>query len=265
MKTWMKILLIICGIALAVGLVLAGIGIATRGFKPYSVGWENGRLVVSEDTNLVFELEKTEIDDFTHIDVDVSLADVILVESDCFAIEYSVYGREPSYEVTDGTLHFTDSDKNLSFSLVNGFGVAETFVKIYFPADTEFESIIIENACGDVNLDNIKADLLEAELSCGNIDLTGGTYGTISMELSCGDIDIRNSVVENRAELDNKCGDIEVSIIAEDCGYELNTSCGNIHVNGLSADEGVTQSARRNGDGPQIIAENACGDIELSY
>ena len=104
MKSFTKVALITAGITLSAGIALTTIGMIANKGKPMSVYFDNG-LKVTDEVKCV-EKPKTKVDSFKDILIDVSAADIHLIENDedAFAVEYKFEADEEICEVKDDKL-----------------------------------------------------------------------------------------------------------------------------------------------------------------
>ncbi len=284
MRNWIKVLIKISAIVLVIGIAIGALGFFLRKGKAFNVTFRDGKLITSDDEGVVNTLEKTTIDEFTSLDIKVANADITLIPTDGeYAIEYKITENIPEYSVTDDKLTFEANDK----TSVGMIGVTTSnYVKIYAPSEVVFSSVVVNNSCGDVTIDDMTIDTLNLDLSLGDINLTNVTVNTlykaisscgdvnatncsfneVIAELSLGDMNLESTDICVSATIDDSCGDIKISITNSECSYNLETSCGDIEVNGAAVDDGVNQSANyASANGPVITATDSCGDIVLNY
>ena len=278
MKKALKIFLII----FIIGVILGGIGIAIRGFKPFSISYTNGKLEVNDGQKAQLTLDKTEVDAFTNIDAHIAVGDVNIIPSDKYAIEYALDASKVTYEVKDGTL-VVDTQESNKVSMDFSFS-SNNYLNIYVPADSEFAKASIRGDVGEINIDSLKFDSLEIISNVGDVTLTKCTVNTSNIVVNTGDLKLTNCAltssdiesdtgdvtatnlsVNTKLKVDSSVGDVVIALKSDKYNLDLKTSVGDIKVNGKEMDDGVSQSYKEDNGGAKITLSTSTGDIELNY
>lgn len=195
----------------------------------------------------VYELDKTEIEAWDTLDLDIPLSNVEIIPTDGeFAIEYSMINVEPSYEIRDGVLTITADEKSRTVGL-NTTDI-KFYMNLYVPSDVVLES-------------------MDMELNLGNIEIGNITVNELTLEANCGNIEINNTLIMENLIVESDLGNVEVSLPTSVRSYNLEASLGAVDVNGNSnsgTNIRMTESAVSE-EGPAVRIEAACGNIELEY
>ncbi|MBS5523758.1 MAG: DUF4097 family beta strand repeat protein [Clostridiales bacterium] len=251
-----KRLAIGAGICMAAGLVIGGIGFVIGGRPGFYVTASGIHSYHSKD-NSDARLEKTKLDSFSSINLNVPNGDIHIIPSDNYYLEYQLttQSKEVSYDVADDTFSMNVEGKGG----IIGFGFyafgsmdkqAENYVNLYVPAEQVFEFISVDADCGDVVIGDIEAKSMELELSLGNLDMEAFKGNSFTAELGCGllkasRIDSRSAVLKNdmgdvfcnaliaqNADLTLGAGDLELG----ECGADvlsIENSMGNVTIDSL--------------------------------
>lgn len=287
MRNWIKTLLKISAIVLVVGIVLGTIGFVLRKGKSFSVYFENGKIVSSDDDDTFKTLPKTTIDSFDVAEINVDYADVVFVATDDeYAIEYKVHGNEPEYEVKDGKLTFNQKDKNRTLININLNGNPEqSKITVYVPGDS-LSSLTINSNYGDVILGDMEVSSIDFDMNYGDANFTNvnvgeklnikSSYGDvvgvncafvkIDANLSYGDVEFDKVAITGDAAFNLSYGDVDINLTNGEISYDLETHCGDIVINGKEVDDGVEQSAKSTSENEgSITATDDYGDININY
>lgn len=218
----------------------------------------NDTAMYTEKNMNYFGSEKTQMEAITGIDIQTDFADVEIIASDDYYIEYEFYyvDKEPQYKVENGILYFNDSMMNsgdYSISLSEN-----CYIKLYVPNTAEFEHVSIYNSNGEVAIGTFSTKELEIEKSFGNVIMSRIEADHAKVALNAGSMTITKSSFQN-AEIENLYGEITLNNInyMEDQAEELpasgeikvNTSSGNIMITDLWCEK--------------LVTENTNGNIEL--
>ena len=109
MKPVTKKVLIVSACCIAAGIVLTGAGLAAGGFPGLQI--TRSGVLSSSDTPAPHQLDKTQIDPFTDMEIVIDEGDLEILPSNdgnCY-LEYLLdgSGSEPEWEVRNGTFYFT--------------------------------------------------------------------------------------------------------------------------------------------------------------
>lgn len=159
------------------------------------------------------------LDAFDSIELDVEYADVELVASDRFAIEYCISEKysEPVYEVKNNKLIFNESRSNILFNMVLFYGYFGTatenpryYVRIEFPKDTRFTNISLNIESGNLDIASLQADVLKIRNEYGDISLTQYKGNSLDTKMESGNLSI-SALDTARATIDNEYGQVRIS------------------------------------------------------
>lgn len=266
MKKGTKIALIVSACCIALGMILFFVGMAMEGFdfEKLSLGMFDTTHPVTKTADVAEEFYNIRIED-TQCDIQLlpskdGTCSVVYTDNDLFTHRIAV---------TDQTLTITNEETgswqdHFSFS----WG-SELFVKVYLPVDTlerleittasadiyishdfSFREVSLSCGSGDINLNNINSDSLNAETGSGDIELDRVTVaGHMELETGSGDIEF-SRIDSNTADLRTGSGDIEGTILnAKD--FYADTGSGDIEL------------PRSDGSAGRWNFDTGSGDIEI--
>lgn len=165
---------------------------------------KNGVKREKVEQSSVYRQEKLSLEEFAAFDIRVVNADVSILPSDSFYLEYSLNGRrEVSYSVENGIFSFEESQTEESLHGTNGgafvmwgFGPGwsgpegnpDYYLKLYVPADSLLEEGKLEMEYGDLYVKDISVERLEASLLFGNMQLDGWGGKRADIDLDFGNL-----------------------------------------------------------------------------
>lgn len=207
-----------------------------------------------------------ELEDFDRMELDIHDADVTLVPSDRYAVDYRIAGVNgaPLCKVENGRLIFQDDpsygDPRLWFlyvgpddSRVQGQNPDPYYVNIEFPADRTFSEIRIRTECGDLTLPDLQADTLQVTDEYGDVSLEDFVGQKLELSMSSGDFSA-GSLSAEQAELRNEYGDLTFEAFTGD-SLSLDTSSSYLTLGDIQA-----QQFQIRDDYGDILIEQASGD-----
>lgn len=270
MKRWIK------------NCLAAGAGCVVVGALLFAVGFLNGgkNYVLAADLNQwkgsatkedsTYGLEKTKIDDYSTLNVDLSSLNLQIVSSDddSYYISYTTSDskeKEPvSYDVKNKILTLKeDSDSNSYTHIDIGFLTAflskdkdfttdENVVTLYVPTDARFQSANINSSFGDILINSscfesgkissddgeifIKNSTLKdvtVSASFGDVKTYDSKIRACNFELSDGDFVAKDSEFTGENSISSSSGDIDIEAKKEQLltlGFDASTSFGDIEV-----------------------------------
>lgn len=216
--------------------IVAGLGLSLAGFV---MGGEPGfwigrsglytnREVRTKNAGKLVELEKTEIDPFTSMDVRADYGSITVKPSgdDSCYLEYSLYVRDkdPVYTVKNGILTFTCiPDANSSetwgsagFFVVNTADVHESgSLTIYVPENTPMNTVKLYTSNSDVVYAGPDAGTLDLTSKYGSIRLNGVKAESAFLTASDGVIRCSDGTFTS-LDIINKYGDTSLERINSD-------------------------------------------------
>ena len=270
MKRWIK------------NCLAAGAGCVVAGALLFAVGFLNGgkNYVLAADLNQwkgsatkedsTYGLEKTKIDDYSTLNVDLSSLNLQIVSSDddSYYISYTTSDskeKEPvSYDVKNKILTLKeDSDSNSYTHIDIGFLTAflskdkdfttdENVVTLYVPTDARFQSANINSSFGDILINSscfesgkissddgeifIKKSTLKdvtVSASFGDVKTYDSKIKACNFELSDGDFVAKDSEFTGENSISSSFGDIDIEAKKEQLltlGFDASTGFGDIEV-----------------------------------
>lgn len=270
MKRWIK------------NCLAAGAGCVVAGALLFAVGFLNGgkNYVLAADLNQwkgsatkedsTYGLEKTKIDDYSTLNVDLSSLNLQIVSSDddSYYISYTTSDskeKEPvSYDVKNKILTLKeDSDSNSYTHIDIGFLTAflskdkdfttdENVVTLYVPTDARFQSANINSSFGDILINSscfesgkissddgeifIKNSTLKdvtVSASFGDVKTYDSKIKACNFELSDGDFVAKDSEFTGENSISSSFGDIDIEAKKEQLltlGFDASTGLGDIEV-----------------------------------
>lgn len=217
MKPVTKKILILSTCFMGAGILLTFAGIAAGGWPGFELTRNGLRSAATQRQPYI--LEKTQIDNFSGLDINIgSEADIILAPSDDdhFYLEYALDGdyEEPSYEISDGTFHFTQGDTGAAVNGIYFFSpgsLSENIapeIRLYIPESAQLSDIKIYNDYGDLSIQQITAEHADIQADYGDIDMTDSTFTSAVITLSAGDFATDSSAIDELT-FTNEYGDSE--------------------------------------------------------
>lgn len=174
---------------------------------------------------------------FERMDINVDYADVELVASDKFAIDYCLSGEYgvPVCEVKNGKLVLdqADSFKFINFGFfTNNMGVAintpKYYVRIEIPKDQKLSDASFTIECGDLDISELQADTLKIENDYGDVNLNKYEGKKLDICMESGALFI-DSMTAAQTEIKSQYGDIAISEAKGD-SLNINVETGNCQI-----------------------------------
>lgn len=240
----------------------------------------------TEIASRLTELPKTQVEDFDNINLDISYAEVELLQSEnnnCY-LQYCLYGDLTEYKVEQDTLVLKERKSNgIYFSLSPND--KETYVKLYLPADKEFENVEIDNASGDISFGNLLGKTITLDASSGQITIASLQADDLTINDSYGDVEVKKysvqkgdfelssgNVVLGQAKwtslkIDDNYGDITIEHQNEGkIEYDLHTNYGEICIDGATIMNGDDEAKKYKTSASgkiNLTVDCASGNIEV--
>lgn len=237
MRKITKTLLGIGGALCLIGALLFGIGFASGGTKyvhATDLNSMNAQADNKEPANR-FTLKKTEIPDFTSLDINLEDSDLNIKESpnEKSYIEYAQATKDKknpvSYSVENGTLTLKEAGNtgasyhiNIDISFLQAAlsskniedytkeaSKYENYVTLYLPKDKLVSSAKIYLGYGDFYVKNATFDTADIKLDDGDFDADTFTANNGTLTFSYGDCDLKKASLGN-VSLISKDGDLTV-------------------------------------------------------
>lgn len=301
MNKFIKVSLITAGILMAVGIVFCSITAMAGGKRMIREIW-NGHLRwmiddidVIEDIGfptrlrtLTFSGEQlsVEIDNenVTEMELQLGAGSFSVCQKEeadgRIDVEWSGRGRFEAY-VKNGTLHIEGFKKNQLF----GSDINNNEAIIYIPKGAVFRQINVEAGAGRIELRDIKADLLDAEIGAGEMILGEASVEELNLEIGMGrfeGFDIHANNVEISVGMGESVysGSISGDLHAEcdlgnmvftleekemDHNYQIQCSAGNINLNGRTFTGLGAEKSMNNGVSSNFNIECNMGNIDIEF
>lgn len=159
------------------------------------------------------------LEPFKSIELDIEYADVELVDSDRFAVEYCTmaeYG-EPVCEVKNGKLIFCESHSVRLFNVdlfYSSFGVsteeARYYVRIEIPKDTDLKNVSLDIESGNLDITSLQADALNISNEYGDTSLNQYKGGSLNIQMESGNLSL-GALDTADAKIYNEYGKVNIS------------------------------------------------------
>lgn len=270
MKRWIKNCLAVGAGCVVAGALLFAVGFLNGG-KNYVLAADLNQWKGSATKeNSTYGLEKTKIDDYSTLNVDLSSLNLQIVSSDddSYYISYTTSDskeKEPvSYDVKNKILTLKeDSDSNSYTHIDIGFLTAflskdkdfttdENVVTLYVPTDARFQSaninssfgdILINSSCfesgkissddGEIFIKNSTLKNVTVSASFGDVKTYDSKIKACNFELSDGDFVAKDSEFTGENSISSSFGDIDIEAKKEQLltlGFDASTGFGDIEV-----------------------------------
>ncbi len=230
-----------CCIGAGIALLAAGLAMGGRpGFYIDSTGVHTLRENGSSKPHVQ---EKMKLDAFTSMNVDMDYADLNIIPSDGYYIEYQLDGGNPKpvLEVNAQKLRFKEGAPNgfMGFYFFSAGGIVTTphdyYVNLYVPAEQYFSSVNLKNDDGRIGLERICADSLDIQNDYGSVQITRFEGGTFKGYMGNGNCRIEE-LAADKVEIDNDYGDCYIG--TGKCeNLEIKLGNGDFRTNDLKAEQ----------------------------
>lgn len=252
-----KILTAFVIIAVTVSVVFCGIIIATDIQKGSS-------LSVSYEPEEIkpYKLEKTSLEEFSEISISLSYANISILPSDGYYLEYRLDGTctEPVYSVSDGKFQFQEGDVQKKYMICFGISSHEPFfLNLYVPTDKYFDLLAISDESGNVTFEEIQAKKAELVLDYGNLDLKTFTGDTVQFTMNSGNIKFGDISCKDLT-INNDYGNISGDNLSASKSASIELSSGNFEVQQVTGDN----LSLKNEYGETSISSFAASDSTFS-
>lgn len=235
-----KIITIIVGIAIAVSIVFCGIIIGT-GINQKGTASASTREEIHSHV-----LEKTKLEDFSELSITISYANVSIIPSDGYYLEYRLDGtcEEPAYSVSNGKFQFKEGAVQRKYRItLNPFGYSSVYyenqepfyLNLYVPKEQYFELFSIYNDSGNVDIEKLQAKKAELTLDYGNLNLENFTGDSLSLTLNSGNAEF-GTVSCKELTISDEYGNVTGDNLSASASVLAELDSGNFKVQQLSAD-----------------------------
>lgn len=195
---------------------------------------------------------ESKLQEFTSIDIDLDYADLQIIPSDTFRIEYCLVGpKKPVCTVKEGHLTVREAEYrrffNFTFMIPQTGDYTDNYVKLYIPENIVLNTVHLQTEDGDIKLPSLKADTLNIKSEYGDVTLKAFEGTTLSASLDDGYF-TGQKIKSERVELTNEYGDISLKEL------ESNTLDAELSDGDFTVERLITGSAE---------IENEYGDVQL--
>lgn len=225
-----------------------------------------------------YDQEKTQLDEFSALDVDLAICDMEIRPSDDehAYLEYHIEGtREKAplhVSVENDVLQLRDENYTISHSnveqILTGFlwllpdAERESYadgggIILYLPPSA-LTSVQLTLAMGDLSIDGLQASQFAADIALGSLDLTNTTLGLSEIDLAMGTLTGDNLTFNGVATIEVSTGNAELTLSPESSNgllIDATTDMGDISApeslggNLLDTDDVVANHYRRTPQG----------------
>ncbi|MDR0501014.1 MAG: DUF4097 domain-containing protein [Coriobacteriales bacterium] len=237
MKTWLKVVWIAIGVALALGIALTTTGwaLGARGGVSLDInGLHYGNL-----SNESMQISNTDSASFSEVVVRLGSADVEFVRSDNFGYKLNYAGRTPLVEVRNGKL-IVEEELGWSIGIMNldfwhGF-MPSTKLQILLPKNCKLDVVDITVASGDTLIDigDITIGRLSTNMASGDLRMNTVKLDDFTARAASGNIKLNNVIAKN-ANIDVISGELNgnscefTSLIVNVVSGSANINCDILH------------------------------------
>lgn len=270
MKKGLLVTLIICFILFLSGAILLVIGLSTGGKIFFTIDYKNRKVNTSGSRELVNGEQA--LGEFDSIDIDVSAAEVTVVEGSEYKVRYALYeGSEPTISIDDKKFSMKNEifDGTLSYGLWgdNSDDEKRPFVEITVPAGTKFENVSISTNAGDIKLDGYEIATLIVDSNAGSLELKNLSVGNVDVDVDCGHVDIADTKAAE-VSINAAAGNADISGLTAD-NVDIDMNCGGLNIS--SSELGELEAKMNMGKADisetkidNIDIEADAGDVKLS-
>lgn len=207
------------------------------------------------------DVSKTIDGKIAKLDIRANVSTLTFVESDEWKVTYSGLKRlEPTIDASGKTLTVKQPSNN-GLNIGNNSGK----IVIYFPKDTELESLKIEANVGEVLVENISVEKIEFETNVGEAVFRNVTFKDGEFETNVGEMEL-DKVTFEKLDVSGNVGEIDILAIGSprNCKFELSASLGELRVNGETYGRKYKQDASDK-QTMYIIGETSIGDLSIDF
>ena len=248
MKKTNKCLLAAGGILCAIGVVFFGVGAASGGInyvKSADLNKISGTATMDSGDNHAI-LDKTKIDDFSSVNVDLQNLNLDVEESDDedFYIAYNIEtnnGVLPlSYQVQGDTLTIAEQKENDWHSHIHIdinffqeiFGQTQVIedsnkVTVYIPKKNDMSSFSCKMEYGDLYIESLNVKQAVIENKDGDITIAGSSFKNLELKENLGNLKMKDSTVSG-GQIEMEDGDIKAENITFTGENTITSSLGDI-------------------------------------
>ena len=232
-----KFLAIILGVAIFCGIVCSALILVT-GVKNSSTAFAN--VPKRGKYPKPHTLEKTKIEEFSEVSINLSYSNVSVLPSDGFYLEYRLDGTcKPDYKVTEGKFYFQEGGTLQKYQspinlFLNPMNQGPYYLNLYLPTDHYLELLSLTMESGDAELEQINAKKANLRLDYGDLTLGDFTGTTLGISMDSGSIEQTSITCEN-LEVVASYGNFMGDTVSVSGNCEINMDSGNLELSSLTA------------------------------
>lgn len=248
----------------AAGVILTGAGLAMGGKLGIYMD-RNGIHSMSEaveEEKEPYVMKKTKLEELHDLSLKTDFAEICLIPSDDFYLEYRVKGnsKEPTVKTENGKLVFEENlysgnmgDAKVYFFSVNipafqGEKTMDYYVKLYYPEDTVFNTVELESEDENIEAGNLTADTLKIHNAYGDTEVRNLKGNQLDVTVNDGDF-TADDIKAEKFSVTNAYGDVKLGDFNGGSG-EITLNDGKFKINTLEA--------------KKLTLRNSYGDIEAA-
>lgn len=240
-------------------ITVAAIIIGIRIHFGWDFGWFNfGRYGKASDKTIEMTYEFGS--DIKILKLESSLMDVKIKEGNNPLVEYE--GMESIKPICE----YNESSKTLTIKqpdikVRNAKSSSDNELVITLPENAMLDLFDLQQSCGDVSIDDIRAERIEIENNLGEVRAKEVAATTLDITDNLGNVEIKECTagdVTVEASLGNV--DVELNDNIVDYSITANASLGNITIDGKKYNGSFTQSGSKG----TIKVDASLGDVEIS-
>ena len=182
------------------GCIYHGANFNFGGF-PWGLNWFE-----DDDNDIKMIKDAAELDRFTNIKSELDVMDISVLRGDAYKIEIAVSDEKymPEYSVNNDILTIKQKISNK-----NKLKKAKCRMKVFVPNNESLKDISIEDAVGDIKIDDMDCDNIILSSSTGDVKLFGVKAIKSVVNSSVGDIKIDGSEF-TETSISGNIGDVEI-------------------------------------------------------
>ena len=273
MRRGWKIFWIVCGAALALGLVCCaiafGMGVTTGMIHdrfPYGIGWHNNGWGSSkEDSGRTAENIHKTFDKVTEIDMEIFAGQVMFQEGEGSEIRVDTdnLSQKLGFRCYQEGRELKLTSKKKIYGVNN---VGRGTITVTFPREMSFKEVSLSLGAGTLYIENIYAKDLEVEVGAGEAIVEGFQADEAEFNCGAGSIEARGDI---RSQADLKCGVGSITYTAsgqeEEYNYDIECGigeiiCGDNSYSGLGREQSID-----NGAAKEIKIEGGVGSVIIEF
>lgn len=178
--------------------------------------------------------EQLKFEGFDKISMDIAIGDIEIRQGDDYGVEIEYNGvMEPDVGLRDNVLEITQQSIKLGINLRPDM---KCRIKITIPKDALLESVIINDALGDVEIKEVDTKVLEISADLGDVKINDARIEKIDIDSALGNVELRDMKAV-AADIDAAMGDIRFEGSFDT--LEADAAMGDIRVENSNTDSDV--------------------------